>query len=200
MEITNLKAIHVFLCAALLAGLYGCTHQQPVAEPPARLHAMPFNVVATGDSRTDPASAATFSWTAASAPADARPGMEDVPVNALLEEAIADTLQQKGYRYFAASGQGDLLVSYTMTLNDAAAERQLAEQYGMQADLKYSSPDPEKFEKGTLVIDIIERQSGLSAWRSSLQGFAYLQLDDMQRRQRIHGMVARMLSGLPDRK
>ena len=199
MNISNFKAMLV-LCPVLLAGMYGCTHQQPVAEQPARLHAMPFNVVATGDARTDPASAATFSWTAASTPADTTPGMEGVPVNALLEEAIADTLQQKGYRYSAASGQGDLLVSYTMTLNDAAADRQLAEQYGMQSDLKYASPDPDKFEKGTLVIDIIERQSGLSAWRSSLQGFAYLQLDDMQRRQRIHGMVARMLSGLPARK
>lgn len=199
MNTTHLKVILVS-CAVSLAGMYGCTQQQPVSEAPARLHAMPFNVVATGDSRTDPASAATFSWAAGPATADSGPGLEGVPVSALLEEAIADTLQQKGYRYSAASGQGDLLVSYTMTLNDAAADRQLAEQYGMQPDLKYTSPDPDKFEKGTLVIDIIERQSGLSAWRSSLQGFAYLQLDDMQRRQRVHSMVARMLSGLPDRK
>ena len=196
MKFTNLKAVHVLLA---VLGLYGCTHQQPAADEPARLQAMPFNVVATGDARADVASASTFSWAAAVQPLTGDPRMESVPVNALLEEAIADTLEQKGYRYAAAMDQGDLLVSYAVSLNDAAADTQLAEKYGMQADLNFSSPDPDKFEKGTLVIDVVERQTGLSAWRSSLQGFAYLQIDESERRQRIHSMVQRMLAGLPSR-
>ena len=69
----------------------------------------------------------------------------------------------------------------------------------MQADLNFLSPEPDKFEKGTLVIDVVERKTGLSAWRSSLQGFAYLDIDQAERRQRIHSIVQRMLSGLPAR-
>lgn len=198
MKTTNLRAAAVL--TILLPGLNGCTHQQPVSEEINQLQAMPFNVVATGDPGTDAAAASTFSWAERGESASGARLMADVPVNALLEEAIADILQQKGYRYSAATGQGDLLVSYTVTLNDEAADRQLSEKYGMQADLNVSSPDPDRFEKGTLVIDIKEQQSGLSAWRSALQGFAYLHINEAERRQRIHGMVRRMLAGLPSRK
>ena len=194
MNVSRLMTVTV-----LLSVLYGCAHQQPVAEEPARLHAVPFNVVATGDARTDAAAAATFSWATAAEPPAGDSRMEGVQVNALIEEAIANTLQQKGFNYLAATGQGDLLVRYAVSLNDAAADSRLAEKYGMQADIGYTSPDPEKFEKGTLVIDILERQSGLSAWRSSLQGFAYLDISEAERRQRLQTMVNRMLSGLPSR-
>jgi len=187
------------LLPALLAGMLGCASQQQAAKQPARLHAMPFSVVATGDSRADAASASTFSWTAAPAALINVPETGGVPVNTLLEEAIATALQHKGYRYSGAAGQGDLVVSYAITLNDAAAEQQLAEKYGLQSDLNYQSPDPDKFEKGTLVIDVIERRSGLTAWRSSLQGFAYLQISAEERRQRIQAMVQRMLAGMPAR-
>ena len=190
MRISNLKAALLLLPVLL----YGCTHQQPVADEPARLHAMPFNVVATGDSR-----ASTFSWATGIEPVTGGLQTGNVSVNALLEEAIANTLQKKGYRYATATGQGDLLVSYAVAVNDAAADKQLAEKYGMQADLNFSSPEPDKFEKGTLVIDVVERQTGLSAWRSSLQGFAYLDINQAERRQRIHSIVQRMLSGLPAR-
>ena len=194
-----MKTRYLPAALALLTGLYGCSQQQPVTEAPSRLHAMPFNVVATGDARTDAAAASTFSWATATEPPAGDSRMAGVPVNALIEEAIADTLQQKGFNYLAATGQGDLLVRYAVSLNDAAADSRLAEKYGMQADLGYTSPDPEKFEKGTLVIDIIERHSGLSAWRSSLQGFAYLDISEAERRQRLQAMVRRMLSGLPAR-
>lgn len=198
MKTTNLKTT-LALLSAMLAGLYGCTQPPPAADETTRLHALPFNVVATGDSRADTASAATFSWVAGIEPGNSDPRMADIPVNALLEEAIRDTLQQKGYHQSPAAGQGDLVVRYVVALNDAAADRQLAEKYGMQADLGFSSPDPDKFEKGTLVIDITERHSGLSAWRSSLQGFAYLQMGEAERRQRIRAMVQRMLAGMPSR-
>ena len=198
MNIANSRAI-MLLLPALRAGLSGCASQQPAADKPAHLYAMPYSVVATGDSRADTTAATTFSWPAAPAAVNNERGTTGAPVNALLEEAIATTLQQKGYRYSAAAGQGDLIVSYDYTLNDAAADKQLAQKYGMQSDLNYTSPDPEQFEKGTLVIDVIERHSGLTAWRSSLQGFAYLQISAAERRQRIHSMVQRMLSGLPAR-
>jgi len=189
----------LFLLPALMAGIAGCASRQPVAEQPAGLHAMPFSIVATGDSRADAASASTFSWAAAPQAVINVHDTGGVPVNALLEEAIASALQEKGYRYSDAAGQGDLVVSYAVILNDAAAEQQLAEKYGMQSDLNYVSPDPDRFEKGTLVIDVIERRTGLTAWRSSLQGFAYLQIGAAERRQRVQAMVQRMLAGLPAR-
>ena len=195
-----MKTRYLPAVVALLPALYGCSHQQPVMEAPARLHAMPFNVVATSDARTDAAAASTFSWATATEPPAGDSRMEGVQVNALIEDAIATTLRHKGFNYLAATGEGDLLVRYAVSLNDAAADSRLAEKYGMQPDVGYTAPDPEKFEKGTLVIDIIERQSGLSTWRSSLQGFAYLDIGAAERRQRLQAMVQRMLSGLPARR
>jgi len=84
-------------------------------------------------------------------------------------------------------------------LNDARADQALAEQYGLKASVNLASPDPTRYEKGTLVIDVIERSSGLSAWRSALQGFASLDISESERRTRIHELVQRMLAGMPAR-
>ena len=67
----------------------------------------------------------------------------------------------------------------------------------MQPGLNLNSPDPARYQKGTLVIEVTEKSTGRTAWRSALQGFAVRELGDTERRQRIGLMVDRMLAGMP---
>ncbi len=127
------------------------------------------------------------------------PRMDNLQLQELLRAAINNTMTEKGYQAAAAGVQGDLLVGYIITLNDARTDEEIADSYGVQASINVPTPDPARYEKGTLVIDILDSSTGLMAWRSALQGFASFQISDEQRRHRINEMVQRMLSGLPVR-
>jgi hypothetical protein len=197
MEHRPQATILALLATALLAAS-ACSQQQPT---PAHggIQSLPFSVVATGDSGVDIQNASTFAWATSLQPAsqDQNPG--SIPVDALLQEAIIDNLQGKGYRYSAKPGEGDLIVTYRVELDSPGTGRESAEAAAeqLQPSLNITSPDPGKYEKGTLVIEVTERLTGLTAWRSALQGFAYRELSDAERRQRMRLMVDRMLAGVP---
>lgn len=188
------------LLALLTVSLIGCS-QQPVSKPPgAAVQALPFNIVSTGDSRVDLTAATTFSWAAATQVPTGDPRMDDVQLQKLLRAAISNAMTEKGYQATAAGAPADLLVGYSITLNDdARTDKDIVDNYGVQASINVSSPDPALYEKGTLVIDIIDSRTGLMAWRSALQGFTDSRISEQERRQRINLMVQRMLAGLPVR-
>ena len=191
-----------YLLITLLAlSLIACSQQQPESKSPAAVQAMPFNIVSAGDSRADVSRAVTFSWAQGMQVVSADPRMGDARLQALMREAISTVMAAKGYQPAAAGGPGDLQVGYIITLDNARTDSGIADAYGgVQASINVPNPDPALYEKGTLVIDIIDTDTGLTAWRSALQGFASFKISEEQRRQRINEMVQRMLSGLPDRQ
>jgi len=189
--------LQALLAAGLLA-VSGCS-QQPPGPAHGSIQPLPFSVVATGDSAADIRDASTFSWAWNSQQGDHAQGPGNLPLDELLQEAIVATLQGKGYRYSAEPGEGDLIITYQIALDTPGADRQPAGTSAaeLQPSLFMNSPDPGKYEKGTLVIEVTDRASGLTAWRSALQGFANLELSDAERRQRLGLMVDRMLAGVP---
>jgi hypothetical protein len=120
-------------------------------------------------------------------------------MDALLQTAIIETLQAKGYHYTTVPGESDLIVDYHVAPDNALADRESLDtnDVQLQPSLNISSPDPARYEKGTLVIEVIDKSTGLTAWRSALQGFAVRELNAEERRQRIGLMVDRMLAGVP---
>jgi hypothetical protein len=186
------------LMALMTFALAGCSQQPTVPEPEDTVQAMPFNIVSTGDSRVDVSAATTFSWAANVPVSTDTNGIDNTQLQDLLRAAINNTMTEKGYRPASAGTQGDLQVGYVLTLkdNDRTA-MDIADSYGVHASITVPTPDPTRYEKGTLIIDILDSSTGLMAWRSALQGFASFQISEEQRRQRINEMVQRMLSGLP---
>ena len=192
------QVILAALLATAMLAISGCS-QQPPASLQGSMRSLPFSVVATGDSGADMKNASTFAWARnlQQSSLDQSPG--NVPVDVLVQEAIIATLQGKGYRYSPVPGEGDLIITYRVALDNTDTGRESAGTYPglLQPSLNLASPDPGKYEKGTLDIEVTERSSGLTAWRSALQGFASLELTDAERRQRIGLMVDRMLEGVP---
>lgn len=188
-------ALTAVLAVTLLAA-FGCSQQAPV---PGGIQSLPFSVVATGDSGVDMRTASTFAWAREQQQTGEDQGHGNVPMDAMLQETIIATLQGKGYRYSAAPGEGDLLVTYRLSLHAAGAGQEPEGTYGnqLQPSLNLASPDPARYEKGTLVIEVTDRLSGRTAWRSALQGFAIPGLGEAERRQRLGLMVDRMLAGVP---
>ena len=137
--------LHTTLTALLAASLLvvsGCSQQPPV---PAQgsIQSLPFSVVATGDSAADIRDASTFSWAPNLQQTTSTRNPGNLPVDALLEAAIIDTLQGKGYRYSATPGAGDLIVRYRVALDDARAG---STRRGAGHCSRPGSPDPSSRE------------------------------------------------------
>lgn len=191
------KCVLLSVISVLAISTFGCAQQQTSATDALRAQATPFSVVATGDSNFTAWRASTFSWSTVMQEIAGVPRLQGVPLRDMLTTSIADNMRSKGYRYSAEPGTGDLVVGYSVTLDDAETVSAAARERGVVPGLNFSTPDPEKFEKGTIVIEVTEAATGLVAWRSALQGFSIIELDDADRRKRLDGMVQRMLSGLP---
>jgi len=193
------KILLPVIIAALAATSFGCARQPAAVTVSPRIPATPFSVVATGDSNFDASQAATFAWSGDMQDVANVPHLRDVPLNNMLKASIANTMNSKGYRYTASPGTGDLVVGYSVSLDDAGVNSTAARDHGVQPGLNFSTPDPEKYEKGTIVIEVTEVATRRVAWRSALQGFSIIELDEVDRRKRLDGLVQRMLSGLPAR-
>ena len=197
MEYRSHLALTALLASMLLAA-WGCSQPQP-SPAQGSVRALPFSVVATGDSGVDMRSATTFAWSTRLQPGSPGTSQEQQRVETLLQDAIIENLQGKGYRYSSVPGAGDLIVSYQVVMDVPGADPELPQSPDelLQPSLNLVSPDPGKYEKGTVTIELTEKQSGRTAWRGALQGFANLQLSEVERRQRIGLMVDRMLAGVP---
>jgi Domain of unknown function (DUF4136) len=80
------------------------------------------------------------------------------------------TLTNKGYRQIADASQVDLLIAYTIVILPEAGARLTAEGPNCGPPLCAASDyslDLQHYTQGTLVLDLIERQSGRLVWRAT---------------------------------
>lgn len=196
MNICN-KSVWLFVVIVCAAVSIGCSQQKTSPGQAPMVQATPFSVVATGDSGFDGSQASTFSWSTTMQELTSVPRLPDVPLRDMLKDSIAGNMNAKGYRYREEAGPGDLVVGYSVSLNDAEMNSDAARRSGVIPSLNFTTPDPEKFEKGTIVIEVTQAATAIVVWRSALQGFSIIELNDADRRRRLDGMVQRMLSGMP---
>ena len=190
------NTIRFFSVSMLALVMFGCAQQQTSSEQATKVQATPFSVVATGDSNFNASQAQTFSWSSSMQELTGVPRLNEVALRDMLKASISDNLNARGYRYQGEQGPGDLVVGYSVSLDDSEMNSDAARRSGVIPSLNFSTPDPEKYEKGTIVIEVTQSANGIVAWRSALQGFSIIDLEDADRRKRLDGMVARMLSGL----
>lgn len=189
--------ILAFLVLVLV--LPGCGQQQSAMGRAIRVQPMPFTVVSTMDPMADVSSAASFTWSPRMREIHSDPHEGDVPDKEALENAITDTLRKKGYEYTWRAGLADLRVGYLVILDGALSDKEINDRYGIQPGLNLEAPDSARYEKGTLVIDIIDMKTRRTACRGALQGFADLEISREDRQERLNDMVMFMLARFPAR-
>jgi hypothetical protein len=162
--------IRFFAVSILALVMIGCAQQQTSSGQAAKVQATPFSVVATGDSNFDASQARTFSWSTGMQELSGAPRLQGVPLRDMLKESITVNMNAKGYRYLDGQEVGDLVVGYSLSMDDAEMNSDAARRTGVIPSLNFSTPDPEKFEKGTIVIEVTQSATRMVAWRSALQG------------------------------
>jgi hypothetical protein len=186
-----------FLALVLL--LSGCTQQKPAVNRDIRVRAMPFTAVSTMDPTADVSSAVSFTWAPRMREIHSDPHEAEVLDQESLEHAISNALQKKGYEYTWRAGLADLRVGYLVVMNGVLSGEEINDRFGIQPGMNLQAPDTVRYEKGTLVIDIIDMKTGRTAWRGALQGFADLRISKEDRQERFNDMVMFMLARFPAR-
>jgi hypothetical protein len=151
------------------------------------------------DPAADVSSAVSFTWASRMKEIHSDPHDGEVPDKDTLESAISNALQKKGYEYTWRAGLADLRVGYLVVMNGALSGREINDRFGIQPGLNLQAPDTVRYEKGTLVIDIIDVKTGGTVFRGALQGFADLEISREERQDRLNDMVAFLLARFPAR-
>jgi hypothetical protein len=125
-----------------------------------------FTVRANRDPAADFGRYRSFAWLplAAAAPDDQTTG--DRALDKRIYEAIEGEVQKKGY-VPAASDKADLLLTYRLLRTDGYQEPKLpyAAQWHRGAYMEAYHASPDTYERGTLIIDVVDRAQSELVWR-----------------------------------
>jgi len=143
------------------------------------------------------ASKNTISWKPDSSFIHANERIDGESYRRLLEEAIIVTLKNKGYAFSTDPQQGDLLVSYAAGLETELSDQEITQRFGMIPGLGGKTPNQDKYEKGTIIVDIFDRKDNKSVWRGVVQGFADLKISPAERSQRLRNIMQQLMTEFP---
>lgn len=115
------------------------------------------------------------------------------PVKETFEKAIYEKLTQSGFTYTKIQ-DANLLVGYTLALESALSDRDINILYGIDPGLESDPSNPNKYEKGTVIINILEARTNRFVWRGGLQAFANFDLPNEVREERIKIAVDTLLA------
>ena len=117
----------------------------------------------------------------------------------LLKQSIEKEMQHKGYIKVPQTEQADIDISFVAALTSALDDNQIQQQYGLVPGLMTQRIDHHRYEKGTLIFDVVNPKTQQLIWRTAGQALASLVDIPLDERQaRIDIFVKKLLAFLPD--
>ena len=144
---------------------------------------------------------ATYQWSEGFVRQVTEGRLQYIDMWSLLKQGIEQEMQNKGYRKVAQTEQADIDISFVAALTSALDDNQIQQQYGLVPGLVTERIDHHKYEKGTLIFDVVNPETQQLAWRTAGQALASLENIPLAERQaRIEIFVKKLLAFLPDAK
>jgi len=123
--------------------------------------------------------------------------LNHINMDSLLKKSIESTLVKKGYRFADNADNASYSVTYTAALKSALSDDEVLQIFGAQPGLVPKGKLDPKVEKGTLIVDVINKKTGRLHWRSIGQALARLdKIPQQHREQRVDQFVNFLLSDL----
>jgi len=144
---------------------------------------------------------ATYQWSEGFVHQASEGRLHHIDMWSLLKQGIEQEMQNKGYRKIEQTEQADIDISFIAALTSALDDQKIQQQYGLVPGLVTQRIDHHRYEKGTLIFDVVNPKTQQLAWRTAGQALA--SLDDIplaERQARIAVFVQKLLAFLPDAK
>jgi len=188
----NSLRVSVLLLSGLLAG---CVSQQIAPKEQSKMA-----FVVAHHSVLSISLPATYRWSDGFKRHSAPEVIKNVPMWELLKQGIEQEMQRKGYRQVIERAQADIDISFAAALTTTLNDQEIQEKFGLVPGLMVNPSDPKRYEKGTLVFDVINPNTGQLAWRTAGQALASLREIPMdERKAGINAFVKKLLAFLPEK-
>lgn len=183
-------------CLLISALLVSCSTKQAV--PP---EDMQVSFVTVHHSELHIPINATYQWSEGFVHQVTEGRLQYIDMWSLLKGAIEQEMDNKGYRKLAQTEQADIDISFVAALTSALDDNKIQQQYGLVPGLMTQRIDHHKYEKGTLIFDVVNPDTQQLAWRTAGQALASLEnIPLAEREARIKVFVKKLLGFLPDAK
>lgn len=141
-------------------------------------------------------SSGTFSWISDGIRIYADDRFDIVEFRQLLRQNVEDTLMQKGF-VPSTSGPGTVQVGCVAALEETLDDLEINQFYGFNTGWSPGGRSPQKYEKGMMILDIVDGRTGMSLYRGAVRANMDPDLPEKIRKERLELVVAQLLSGFP---
>jgi hypothetical protein len=140
-------------------------------------------------------SEALYSWARRPGKMPNDPRIDNAKLEQRVRTAVKAELATKGYT-FAEEGRPDFFVGYHVILQESLKPSIVSRKYGYGAGLWGDALGPD-FEKGTLILDVIDPKRKKLVWRGIAEAELDLSVSDAEKQKRTAEAVRQILEGFP---
>lgn len=188
-----MRHIRALSILAIILTAFGCSLLGPrsVQDLPSELNQS--IVVSIHNAKLDIPSSGTFAFSIEASRFYDDPRLDGAMLNKMLQDAIEREMTLKGYS-LGMRRNCDLLVGYIVALESSLDDGAINSHYGFNTGWSVAKANPKKYEKGTLIVDVIDARKKKPLWRGALQAYVSFELSEKIRRERINMAVKKLLS------
>ena len=179
---------------ALIAA--GCVTQQTPDISMMRIQPQPAIVGVTTPGVTVPAGAA-FAWLPESIDFHKDQRLQGSKLQSMIEQGIKQNLQDMGYRFVDSVSKSDFSIGYTAALESALNDDEIMRRFGLLPGSSIATIGSAEYEKGSLIIYVMNASSRDVVWRSAVQAGVDLSAGDAERKQRLGSLLKDMFLTFP---
>jgi hypothetical protein len=150
-------------------------------------------IVSAYYSKIFPPKGGRFDWLPGAVKFIDNPKLKGAPVDRLIQNAITKTLTDMGYQQSGQGSQTDFYVGYIAALEESLDDATINKTFGINPGFIVTGNDTANYEKGTLIIDIVNARTNITIWRGALQAEVHFDRSNEERKKRIELAVARLL-------
>ena len=118
-------------------------------------------------------------------------------IRELLKTEIGSMMQQKGFEVTKSGSPADYYLAFTAATESTLDEATLLKRYKVSPGFEVSGSNKGIYEKGTLLIHLIDANTRATVWQSAVQAGVQTDIGLEKRRENIRTIVRAMLNKLP---
>jgi len=195
------KCYFLFALIGIQIALVGCTTQTtPVKAVQEKTATQRLMIVSSGKPSEVLPAFKTYSWSEQyNQVLSGVAGQNEQQFKGYIRDQIKAYLSTKGYQYRADPKQATVVIGFLFALEDAIADKTIQQRFGLLPGLKRSNVNDPRYEKGTLLLAVLDNQERTIYWRSAVQGFVDLEQDKIESgSSKMQGILNMMLGEFPE--